>query len=109
MESWYSKDLGDAMLAQEALGRIEDAFRSRYPSPATTAAGDVAIFVRHVSDGRLHCRVEVFFSPALVIIATRFGATECPRPSADNLGLLVGAEESWSMLFPEDPRRRPVS
>ncbi len=97
MDSWFYKNLGDAMLAHEPLGRIEAAFRSAYRD--TRHSGEVAVFIRHVSAGHLHCQVEVFFSPACALIADRFSAAPCARPSTGDLGLLVGSEESWSTLF----------
>jgi len=105
MGPWYYKNLGDAMLAGEILGRIEAACDSA--RDAVEEAGEIAVFVRHVSEGHLHCQVEVFFSPGSFIIADQFGAARCARPPLAGLGLLAGSEDAWSRLFPEDPREPP--
>jgi hypothetical protein len=99
MSSWFRKDLGDAMMAFEPLGQIEALFQSAYG--VGTPPRDVAVFVRHNSEGHLHCRVEVFFSPASAVLAKEMDADPCDQPSIDGLGLLVGSENSWSVLFPE--------
>jgi len=100
MNSWFYKNLGDAMLAFEPLGDIKDQFQSTYrvvPCPK-----EVAVFIRHNSEGRLHCEVEVYFSPASVVLAKEFDADPCARPSPRGLGLLIGSEDSWAALFPGD-------
>jgi len=97
--TWFYKNLGDAMMAFEPLANIENRFRSTYliaPYPK-----DVAVFVRHNSEGRLHCEVEVYLSPASVVLAKELDAEPCARPSPNGLGLLIGSEDSWSALFPE--------
>ena len=102
MNSWYSKNLGDAMMAFEQLDQIESRFRSLYGQHVSPS--DVAVFTRHNSEGSLHCRVEVFFSPAAGELARQMDAQTCSKPVFDDLGLLAGAEESWSVLFPERQR-----
>jgi len=95
--TWFTSNLGDAMLAAEALERI----RSSLPlSRAVPGAGDMAVFVRHESEGRLHCEVRVYFSPAAAALASAVGAVACARPSASDLGLLAGPETAWQTLFP---------
>jgi hypothetical protein len=105
MDPWYYKNLGDAMLAQESLDRIEAAVRSADRNALDS--GQIAVFVRHVSEGRLHCQVEVFFSPASFIIADQFGAAACAGPDVAGLGLLAGSEAAWSRLFPADTEGSP--
>jgi hypothetical protein len=78
---------------------IEEAFL-----PAFTAAGDppeMAIFTRPESEGRLHCEVIAYFSPAAQEIAKAFDAEPCEKPTRSGLDLLAGGEESWSVLFDE--------
>jgi len=101
MSSWFYKNLGDAMMAFEPLGRIENLFRSAYR--VTTRQEEAAVFIRHNSGGRLHCEVEVFFSPAATLLAKELDAEPCARPSRNGLGLLIGSDDSWSALFPQDP------
>jgi len=99
MDTWFKKDLGDAMMAFEQLGQIEAQFHSIYGQQA--CANDVAGFSRHNSEGSLHCRVEVFFSPAASGLAIQMEAEPCGKPSFNDLGLLAGTEASWTKLFPE--------
>lgn len=99
MNDWFYRNLGDAMMAFEPLDHIETMFGSAYRTIALPK--DVAVFVRHVSEGGLHCQVEVYFSPASGSLARKAGASPCERPSTDGLDLLIGSDESWSALFPE--------
>lgn len=100
MENWYVKNLGDAMLVFDEQDRIEACFRSA--CEATGCSEEVAAFIRHESDGRLHCEVKVYFSPASGDIAKTLGAIRCEQPSANGLSMLVGSEAVWGVLFPED-------
>jgi hypothetical protein len=102
MNRWFSKDLGDAMLAFEELDQIEAQYRAIYGQQASP--NDVAVFTRHNSEGSLHCRVEVFFSPAASELAKQMNAQPCNKPSSNDLGLLAGTEASWTALFPEQRR-----
>ena len=91
-------NLGDAMLAGEALDRIQ----ARVVS-AGGADGDprqAAAFIRHESEGRLHCEVKVYFTPAMAGVATAVGATRCNKPAVDGLDLLAGSPDAWSVFFP---------
>lgn len=99
MQGWLSKDLGDGMMAHEALGRIEARFAELYSKAGKP--NDMAVFIRHDSEGRLHCRVLVYFSPAAGQVAEEAGARSCRKPSPCGLGLLAGSERSWPALFPE--------
>ena len=99
MSSWFRKDLGDAMMAFDPLDRITDLFQAAYGIEAH--GKDAAVFVRHNSEGNLHCQVEVYFSPAAASLAKKMDADPCDRPSVTGLGLLVGPQDSWSTLFPE--------
>lgn len=102
MSSWYTSNLGDAMLAGAALAQLEALFISGYGTSAN--AGNAAIFLRHESEGRLHCELIAYFSPGAVAVANQFDAGPCKRPSRDGLSLHVGAEDSWRVLFPEPGR-----
>lgn len=100
MNTWYTKNLGDPMLAGESLNRIKARFLSEFEKAGNP--NEMAVFVRHESEGRLHCEVLVYFSPASAIAAEAVGGVPCKRPSPHDLGLLVGPEESWPILFPEN-------
>jgi hypothetical protein len=95
--SWYSKNLGDAMLAGESLDRIRAQFLSAYRKAGKP--GQMAVFVRHQSEGSLHCEVRIYFTPASVVVAKAVGATPCAPPSPDDLGLLAGPENSRERFF----------
>ncbi|MCI0505159.1 MAG: hypothetical protein L0Z73_03525 [Gammaproteobacteria bacterium] len=99
MNGWFSKSFGDALLASEPLGQVEELFRSEYAKAGSLK--EMAIFIRHESEGRLHCEVMVYFSPASVIVAREFDAGPCETPSPRGLSLFAGAEESWLALFPD--------
>ena len=99
MSTWFTKNLGDAMFAEDALELIKATFLAEYAKENQPA--EMAIFIRHESEGRLHCEVRLYFSPASVAVATAVDAITCARPSPDDLGLLVGSEDAWSRLFPD--------
>lgn len=99
MAVWFSKSLGDGMLAYEPQCELEELFLSMYAQVGSPK--DMAVFMRHESDGRLHCEVKVYFSPASLSVAKAVNAQPCQKPSSDGLSLLAGAEASWSLLFPE--------
>ena len=66
MGSWFSKNLGDAMLAGEALAHIERLFNATYAKVGKPK--DMALYIRHESEGHLHCEVIIYLSPASVHI-----------------------------------------
>jgi hypothetical protein len=101
MSSWYSVSLGDGMLAPMPTSQIEEAFLQLF-----TAAGgppEMAVFTRPESEGRLHCEVIAYFSPAAREVAGAFDAEPCAKPARAGLGLLAGDERAWSVFFPEAP------
>jgi hypothetical protein len=99
MSTWYRLSLGDGMTAGLPSTEIEDAFR-----PAFVAAGsppEMAVFTRPESEGRLHCEVIAYFSPAAGEIAAAFDGEPCEKPARSGLALLAGGKECWSALFAE--------
>lgn len=97
MAGWHTKNLGDALLATIELEHIKDLFLSVYADADTDDAR--ALFIRHESDGRLHCEAKLYFSPAATSVAEMVHATPCRRPAPEGLGLLVGAAASRSLLI----------
>jgi hypothetical protein len=97
MSHWFGKSLGDALLAGESLGRIEERFRAE--SEQAGGPPDMAVFVRYESEGRLHCEVRAYFSPAAAPVARAVDAAPCNRPAPEGLELLAGAPEAWRTLF----------
>ncbi len=102
MHGWFTKNLGDAMLAGDALEQIKARFLSAQQKADN--AGDMALFVRHESEGRLHCEVKLYFTPATVALAAAVGAVPCRKPAVEGLGLVAGTEECWSVLSLESNR-----
>jgi hypothetical protein len=99
MENWYSLSLGDGIMAGTPTVEIEKTFQQIF-----TAAGEppeMAVFTRPESEGRLHCEVFAYFSPAAAGVAKTFEAEPCAKPVRAGLGLLAGDERSWAVLFPE--------
>ncbi|KAB2891052.1 MAG: hypothetical protein F9K32_05870 [Desulfobulbaceae bacterium] len=99
MDKWFRKNLGDAMLAFLELDRVEILCLSAYTN--ANCPNEMAVFLRHESEGRLQCEVIVYFSPAMAHIAGELGATPCEKPAKYGLSLMVGTPNAWSLLFPE--------
>jgi len=97
--SWYSRELGDGIMADMPSEEIEKAFQQFFL--ATGRPLHMAVFTRLESEGRLHCEVIAYFSPAAQEVAKAFEAQPCERPARAGLGLLAGDQRSWSVLFPE--------
>ena len=95
MSTWYILSLGDGMTSGALAAEIEAAFGRRFTPPAPSAA----VFTRPESEGRLHCEVIAYFSPAVEDLAKKFDASPCARPARPGLALLAGDEDSWSVLF----------
>lgn len=102
MDSWYSKELGDGIMAAMPSDEIEKAFLQQFNTAGKPP--NMAVFTRLESEGRLHCEVIVYFSPAAMEVARAFNAQSCEKPSRAGLALLAGEKLSWSMLFPESER-----
>ena len=99
MGKWFRKNLGDAMLAFLELDHVESICSSAYTK--ANCPNEMAVFLRHESEGRLQCEVIVYFSPAMSHIAGELGATPCERPVQYGLSLLIGTPIAWSLLFPK--------
>ena len=99
MDTWYSKELGDGMMAAMPSDEIEKLFLKLFNGAGKPL--DMAVFTRLESEGRLHCEAMAYFSPATKEIAQALDAQPCEKPSRAGLGLLAGDERSWSVLFHE--------
>jgi hypothetical protein len=99
MKSWYRVSLGDGMMAPTPTAEIEEVFLQ--VSVAAGSPPEMAVFTRPESEGRLHCEVIAYFSPAVREVAEVFDAEPCEKPARSGLGLLAGRDESWSVLFPD--------
>jgi hypothetical protein len=101
MNSWYSLSLGDGMMASMPAAQIEEVFLRSFSAAGRPAA--MAVFTRPESEGRLHCEVIAYFSPATRELAIAFDAKPCEQPAPTGLSLLAGDKRAWSVLFPEAP------
>ena len=90
------------MLASEPLRRLEALLLARYANAGNSK--EMAAFIRHESEGRLHCDVKVYFSPESVVVAREVDAEPCGKPMPDGLSLIAGSEDAWITLFPERDR-----
>ena len=93
---WHCKDLGDALMAHLELDEIGTTARAAQAEQPE--AGNLAVFTRHSSEGRLHCAVTAYFSPAASALARKFGAVACGRPQRDELALLCGDADAWRLF-----------
>jgi hypothetical protein len=98
MNSWYSLSLGDGITSAIPAAEIEEAFTERFAVAGKPA--EMAVFTRAESEGRLHCEVIAYFSPAAQDVAEAFDAEPCEKPAPQGLGLLAGDSSCWSLLFP---------
>jgi len=97
LQAWHSLNLGDPLLADRELDRIRQLFQAE----CTHQSGNkgMALFIRHESEGQLHCEVKLYFSPAATAVAGAVGATVCDKPSPEDLGLFAGSDDAWTVLF----------
>jgi hypothetical protein len=100
MNTWYLLHLGDGMTADLPSADIEEDFAERFSRAGRPA--DMAVFTRPESEGRLHCEVIAYFSPAAREVAKAFDAEPCGKPARRGLTLLAGDTSCWSALFPEN-------
>ncbi|MBV6452187.1 MAG: hypothetical protein DCC56_11715 [Anaerolineae bacterium] len=98
MDTWYSLSLGDGVTAAIPSAEIEERFKQLFASAEKPT--EMAVFTRPESEGRLHCEVIAYFSPAAAEIAKEFQAQPCGKPFRAELSLLAGDEQVWSILFP---------
>ena len=100
MNTWFSKSLGGAIYGGDGvLAKLDAEVRqilARAGDPP-----DMAVFTRLESEGRLHCELVVYFSPAAYQVADLFGADPCEKPVRAGLDLIAGNTTCWSVLFPE--------
>ena len=98
MNAWYSKSLGDGIWADIPSEEIRQTFQPLFESAGKP--GEMAVFTRH-EQGRLHCEVIAYFSPAAAAVAEVFDAEPCAKPPCAGLELLAGDDACWSAIFVE--------
>ena len=101
MHTWFSKPLGDGILAYELQDQIQ--VMSLPLFTAASRPADMAVFTRHEMEGRPQCEVVAYFSPAAEVIARQIGAQGCEKPTRSELDLLAGEPSCWAVLFSERP------
>lgn len=89
MTSWYRKNLGDAMLASEALSVIETHLANVYDVNSKPESW-LAIY-RHESQG-LHCSVIVYLTESFQQLAKLECAISCQAPPLSDSAFLAGDE-----------------
>lgn len=97
MQQWYSKDLGDGMMAYLPLEAIEAEFEPRFE--AAGRPDNMAVFKQHEFGSGLHCNATAYLSPAAAEVARACDATPCPPPPADDITLVAGNKACWTRLF----------
>jgi len=65
MDTWYTKELGDGIMASTPAEEIRQAFQRSLQAQAGKAPPEMAVFTRLASEGRLHCERIAYF-PALL-------------------------------------------
>jgi hypothetical protein len=99
MWTWFSKQLGDGILAYAPKDQIQEMFPALFAAAGRPA--DMAVFTRHELEGRLQCEVVAYFSPGAEALARQLDAQACEKPSRAELDLLAGEPGCWTVLFPE--------
>jgi len=97
LKHWFSKNLGDAMMAYAKIEELKKLIFTICGKISLT--NDMAVFIRHESEGHLHCEVKVYFSPKFAIFANKLKIIPCEKPSEFSLGLLIGNEKAKNILF----------
>lgn len=100
VKTWYSVPLGDGMSAPTLTAEIEEEFLPMFGKAGKPV--NMAVFTRHESEGRLHCEVIAYFSPAAGNLAEYFDAEPCEKPDRAGLGLLAGDPDCWALFFGEN-------
>lgn len=84
--SWYRLDLGDAMLAEGMVAEIRRLSEQAHEEVGRPS--DWAVYLAHIS-GDLHCRAQLYFSPAAAEFARSLRAQRCDQVP-ERLSLLAG-------------------
>jgi hypothetical protein len=103
--TWHALNLGDSLLAAPEIDRITQLFLSQRSRESDLQSQ--ALFIRHESEGRLHCEVVIYFPPACSELARQLAAAVCAPPAKQDLGLLAGEDGAWSACFPDQSPGAP--
>lgn len=89
VSSWFKVDLGDAMLAVEALSDLKVRLSDIYI--AAGRPGTMLALYRHESEG-LHCSIVVYLTDELQRAAVLEDAPRCSIPPLSDSAFLAGNE-----------------
>lgn len=92
MASWYCKNLGDAMLANEALTTIQTHLANVYAA-SSKPKNWLAIY-RHESQG-LHCSVIIYLTDDFQYYALLDNTKSCIEPLLSDSAFLAGDEKRF--------------
>lgn len=85
---WYRLDLGDALVAAPRQHEIEQhVARARSDS---VDPEELALYAMWLSEGRLHCELRLYFTPAAATVARACGAVPCAPPDPGALSRIAG-------------------
>ncbi|UZE95027.1 hypothetical protein [Alkalimarinus alittae] len=87
MNSWFTVDLGDALLSHSRLDELQSTLSEMYEQAGRPA--NMVAFYRHQSTG-LHCHLILFLTSEFQRIAMLDHAVQCYAPNASGLSYLAG-------------------
>ena len=90
MNTWFKKELGDAVMAAPVLETLKEQHAAMYG--AADVAESPPLLVRYDASGGLHCEVTVYFSPAAASLANLIHAEACATPVLTGASLLAGKQ-----------------
>jgi hypothetical protein len=96
--AWHRLSLGDATLAADDLSKIETEAKAFFEQAGNPS--DMALFVRHESEQRLHCELVVYYSPKAFPLAKVSTASPWAMPCPVGLSMLAGKTIGWQLMFP---------
>ncbi len=100
-EVWYRLVLEDALTAWDEVETLREDCQAAWR--AATEPDGMAVFLRHESEGQLHCRAVLYFTPGAAALAQRYAARVCVRPQGAGLSLLAGSPAAERLLSPPPP------
>jgi len=100
-EAWYRLVLDDALTAWDEVESLREDCQAAWRAAAEPDG--MAVFLRHESEGRLHCRAVLYFTPGAAPLALRYAARVCARPHGAGLSLLAGSPAAERLLPPPSP------
>ena len=92
MNHWVKVDLGDAMLANEALESIKAQLANIYEKSGKP--DDMLAIYRHESKG-LHCSIVLYLTTQFQQLAALEHTLNCGKPSLSDSGFLAGNESRF--------------